>query len=292
LHLTSGQDTAIVEASSPPYNMPIELGPLAVDRRSPVPLYLQLEDILGREILAGRLLPGDQLPAEPALAHHFGVSRSVIRQALTRLDQEGLVRRAHGTGTFVLRNRQRSWLVQDVAGFFRDEVLRHGHDVTSQILKLEVERMPLWATDALGVPESTPGVVLERLRSVDGILTVYDLNYLPDELAKAVAPLANDPHGSLYEELQRAGFALAGGRRIIDSVIAGPRFAELLNVGAWEPLLVIEGVDWDRRLRAFDCYRTWIRPDRMKIEIQVMPTDAGGSRAEDMALASAPNEGG
>jgi GntR family transcriptional regulator len=291
--LTSERYTAIVERSSHPYNMPIELGPLAVDRRSPVPLYLQLEDILGREIIAGRLLPGDQLPAEPALAQHFGVSRSVARQALTRLDQEGLVRRAHGAGTFVSRNRQRAWLVQDVAGFFRDEVVRHGHDVTSQVLRLAIERMPLWATDALGVPEGAPGVVLERLRSVDGILTVYDLNYLPDELAPAVAPLEDDPHGSLYEVLQReGGFTVAGGHRIVDSIIAGPRFAELLHVSAWDPLLVIEGVDWDRHLRAFDCYRTWIRPDRMKIEVQVMPTDAASLRTEDLALASAPKEGG
>lgn len=266
--------------------MPIVLGPLAVDRRSPVPLYLQLEDVLSREIIAGRLSPGDQLPAEPDIAGHFGVSRSVVRQALMRLDQEGLVRRAHGAGTFVLRNRQRSWLVQDVAGFFRDEVERHGHEVTSEILRLGVEPMPLWATDALSVPEGSQGVVLERLRSVDGALTVYDLNYLIAELAPVVFQLEDDPHGSLYEVLQQEGLTVAGGRRIVDSVIAGQRFADILEVKAWEPLLVIEGVDWDRNLRAFDCYRTWIRPDRMKIEVQVLPTGGGAARADAGAVAS------
>jgi GntR family transcriptional regulator len=271
--------------------MPVVLGPLAVDRRSPVPLYLQLEDVLSREIIAGRLSPGDQLPAEPDIAEHFGVSRSVVRQALMRLDQEGLVRRAHGAGTFVLRNRQRSWLVQDVAGFFRDEVERHGHDVTSKILRLAVEPMPLWATDALSVPEGTQGVVLERLRSVDGALTVYDLNYLLGDLAPVVFRLEDDPHGSLYEVLRQEGLSVAGGRRIVDSVIAGQRFADILEVKAWEPLLVIEGVDWDRNLRAFDCYRTWIRPDRMKIEVQVMPTGAGAPRAEAPAVASSAESG-
>jgi GntR family transcriptional regulator len=271
--------------------MPIILGPLAVDRRSPVPLYLQLEDVLSREILAGRLSPGDQLPAEPEIAEHFGVSRSVVRQALMRLDQEGLVRRAHGAGTFVLRNRQRSWLVQDVAGFFRDEVERHGHDVTSKVLRLGVEPMPVWAADALAVPEGSPGVVLERLRWVDGILTVYDLNYLLSELAPVVEMLAEDAHGSLYEVLAQEGLTVAGGRRIVDSVIAGERFADVLDVKAWEPLLVIEGVDWDRNLRAFDCYRTWIRPDRMKIEVQVMPTGPD-ARLEQAGLTTVPREAG
>jgi GntR family transcriptional regulator len=268
--------------------MPVVLGPLTVDRRSPVPLYLQLEDVLSREIIAGRLSPGDQLPAEPDIAEHFGVSRSVVRQALMRLDQEGLVRRAHGAGTFVLRNRQRSWLVQDVAGFFRDEVERHGHEVTSKILRLGVEPMPMWATDALSVPEGSQGVVLERLRSVDGALTVYDLNYLLSELAPVVFRLEDDPHGSLYEVLRQEGLTVAGGRRIVDAVIAGQRFADVLDVKAWEPLLVIEGVDWDRNLRAFDCYRTWIRPDRMKIEVQVMPTSVGGAGTEAAAVAGQP----
>ena len=250
------------------------LDSLAVARQSPVPLYLQLEDALSREIVAGRLVPGDQLPAEPDIAQHFGVSRSVVRQALARLEQEGLVRRAHGAGTFVLRNRQRSWLVQDVAGFFRDEVDRRGHVVTSHVLRLEVEPMPGWACDALGVPERTAGVALERLRSVDDALTVYDLNYLPAELARVVACLENDPIGSLYDVLGRQGLNVAGGRRIVDSVIAGQRFAEVLDVKPSDPLLVIEGVDWDRTLRPFDCYRTWIRPDRMKIEVEVIPADA------------------
>ena len=44
------------------------LDSLAVARQSPVPLYLQLEDALSREIVAGRLVPGDQLPARPGYA--------------------------------------------------------------------------------------------------------------------------------------------------------------------------------------------------------------------------------
>jgi GntR family transcriptional regulator len=231
--------------------------------------------VLSREILAERVSPGGQLPAEPVLAEHFGVSRSVVRQALARLEAAGLVRRAHGAGTFVLSSNQRSWLVQD-AGFFRDEAERGGHDVTSTVLRLGIDEMPLWATDALRTRAGTRGVVLERLRHVDGVVTVYDLNFLPEELAPIVAPLANESHGSLYEVLERHGLAVAGGRRIVGSVIAGERFAELLEVAALDPLLVVEGVDWDQSHTPFDCYRTWIRPDRMKIEVQVVPGTVTG----------------
>lgn len=66
----------------------------------------------------------------------------------------------------------------------------------------------------------------------------------------------------------------------MDSIIAGERFAEILQVEVCEPLLVIEGVDWDHNQRPSDCYRTWIPPNPIKIEVKVMPgaSGAGGQR--------------
>ncbi len=52
-------------------------------------------------IRSGRLAPGDKLPTEAALARSFGVSRSVIREAIARLRQDGVVRSLHGVGAFV-----------------------------------------------------------------------------------------------------------------------------------------------------------------------------------------------
>ncbi len=51
----------------------------------------------------GRLKPGEKLPAEPALAAQFGVSRTVLREALKALELSGYleVRRGYGGGTFV-----------------------------------------------------------------------------------------------------------------------------------------------------------------------------------------------
>jgi DNA-binding LacI/PurR family transcriptional regulator len=53
------------------------------------------------EITSGRLRPGDSLPTEHQLAEMMKVSRSTIRQTLGDLEQEGIVRRVRGKGTFV-----------------------------------------------------------------------------------------------------------------------------------------------------------------------------------------------
>jgi DNA-binding FadR family transcriptional regulator len=59
------------------------------------------DGVSGR-IHAGALKPGDRVPSEPELMREFGVSRTVVREAMSRLQASGLVDTRQGVGTFVL----------------------------------------------------------------------------------------------------------------------------------------------------------------------------------------------
>lgn len=59
-------------------------------------------DGVTERIVSGALGPGQRVPPEPALMREFGVSRSVVREAVSRLQANGLVRTRHGVGSFVL----------------------------------------------------------------------------------------------------------------------------------------------------------------------------------------------
>ena len=65
------------------------------------PKYERLKQYLHAELTAGRLRPGDALPSEQQMAVKLGISRNTVRQALTMLDREGLIRRVQGKGTYV-----------------------------------------------------------------------------------------------------------------------------------------------------------------------------------------------
>ena len=73
-----------------------------VQRRRPRTLALELVDSLGDRIRDGRIVPGDKLPTEAAIMEEFGVSRTVVREAISKLQAGGLVETRHGIGTFVL----------------------------------------------------------------------------------------------------------------------------------------------------------------------------------------------
>lgn len=74
---------------------------LQAGRRRPRSLAQALVDTLGSRIREQQLRPGDRLPTEAALVAEFSVSRTVVREALSRLQAAGLVETRHGIGTFV-----------------------------------------------------------------------------------------------------------------------------------------------------------------------------------------------
>jgi GntR family transcriptional repressor for pyruvate dehydrogenase complex len=70
--------------------------------RRPRTLALELVASLSERIREGRLNAGDKLPTEAAIMAEFGVSRTVVREAISKLQAAGLVDTRHGVGTFVL----------------------------------------------------------------------------------------------------------------------------------------------------------------------------------------------
>lgn len=101
---------------------------------APGPLYLSLAARLRREIARGILKPGTRLPALAAVAREHNVSVVTVRQAIAVLEQEGLVERRQGVGTFVSDHPgvgmsftlQSDW----------ESLLRHLRDKTATVLKV------------------------------------------------------------------------------------------------------------------------------------------------------------
>src|SRR5690606_25422196 len=75
--------------------------PVPVPRRPRNLAQILVEDMSER-IRGGQILPGEKLPTESALMRQFGVSRTVVREALSRLQAAGLVETHHGVGTYAL----------------------------------------------------------------------------------------------------------------------------------------------------------------------------------------------
>mgnify|MGYP000597748284 CR=1 FL=1 len=113
-------------------------------KRVSVPLHAEVAELLRRQILSGKIQAGDKLPALNELSTRFGVARMTIRQAMDALEDEGLIERYAGRGTFAkqieLPTRQKlnmkAELSQLQAMVAQLEVMVMGNDDNAQIVDI------------------------------------------------------------------------------------------------------------------------------------------------------------
>ncbi|MFG2078332.1 GntR family transcriptional regulator [Nonomuraea maritima] len=72
-----------------------------LDRDGPVPLYVQVADVVQERITGGRLRTGDAVPSEATLEAEFGIAKTTARNVARELRRRGLVHTVPGEGTFV-----------------------------------------------------------------------------------------------------------------------------------------------------------------------------------------------
>jgi len=138
-------------------------------------------------ILGGTFRPGSQLPTEAELCAMLGVSRTVVREALRVLEDEGLVTRRHGVGTFV---RNHPILKNLNFNFGITEMIESaGLKAGTSHLAIQNERADAEKAEQLRVELGTPLLTIERVRTAGGRPVVYSLDTFTESL------------------LQKAGFA-------------------------------------------------------------------------------------
>lgn len=101
-----------------------------------LPLYIQLKDILTKKIKDGTLKNGERLPSERELCQTYDVSRITVRQALSDLENKGLISRAHGKGTFVTQSKLEQELYSITP--FQNALLSKGLNPTTKYLDYKI----------------------------------------------------------------------------------------------------------------------------------------------------------
>jgi GntR family transcriptional regulator len=248
----------------------------SIDRNSPVPYYYQLKGFLAGEIEEGSYAPGDRLPGEHELCEAFGVSRTVVRQALAELEAQGLVRRYKGRGTFVAPKKVSESLFQSLTGLHEDVTARGG-TLRSEVRRLERVPAPDWVAEELGLGEGDDVIVLDRLRFVDGVPWVVVATYLPYSLCPGL--LDEDMRDrSLYALLEDGyGVRISHGRRSVEAVAAAAPVARALGIEERDPILLLRSTSYAEDDTPIEHFVAHHRGDLSRFEVNLLRRrDAAG----------------
>jgi len=242
--------------------------PLTLDRGASAPLWQQLARVLRREIESGLLRPDQALPSESELIDRYGVSRTVVREALAELVRAGLIYKVRARGSFVAPQRPDLKFIGSMAGS-SDDLSSTGRSVSTHVLDFEVGTADAGDAAALRIAEGSAVVRLRRLRYVDGTPWLLVDTVLPHERFPTLVR-ANLENRSLYEHLRRHfGVEPHGADRWISAVMPPPDDAQLLELKPGQPVLSIESVAWDVEGVPFERYRALHRSDESRFYVGI-----------------------
>lgn len=124
-----------------------------------LPLHVKITELLSREIAAGHWRTGERLPPESELAATLSVAVGTLRKALAELEQQGVIERRQGSGTYV-KHAPKGKGVYDM---FRLELLHGGGLPTATIISLDCIPPPA-DVPAFGGVQRSSGTLYYRVR--------------------------------------------------------------------------------------------------------------------------------
>ena len=227
-----------------------------LNREAGGPLHAQIRDILHRQIVDLALLPGSSLPTEEELQRQFGVSRSVVRQALSGLADLGLIRRQRGRGSVVASTPVLRRHVQR-AGGLDEQAAAHGQRLRTHVLSVEPSEPPQAGIEALNTTNTWK---IERVRYLDDLPVAFMRTWVPrDFFPHFTAELLEN--ASLLGLMRDHGYHPAGGPRQVQAVSSDTDLARKLDITTREPLLLLQGVTRDALGHGLEWFNVWHSPN-------------------------------
>ncbi|BDX34868.1 putative GntR-family transcriptional regulator [Mycobacterium antarcticum] len=214
------------------------------------------------------LVEGDAFPPERELALRFGVARETVRQALHELLVEGRIER-RGRGTVVSKPK----LVQPLSlRSYTEGALRMGRKPGRLLVTWEdVEAAPELAA-ALEVADGATVMHLERVLLADGQRIGLESTYLPGHRFGAFTETF-DPTTSLYAAIRATGVHFGSAVERVETVLATPREAALLESTTAMPMLRLHRRSLDTDGHPIEVVRSLYRGDRVAFEALLQDRD-------------------
>lgn len=237
-----------------------------IDHYSSEPLYHQLKEILRKNILSGNWKAGQKIPTEQELSKIFGVSKAVVRQAVSLLVEEGFLIKRQGKGTFVVDSRIKQGPRRLTS--FTEELISKGFKPGSIVLEKGIEEADEKISNILNLEIGTNVVFVKRLRLINNEPVGIQIFYCPEYLVPNF--FENDLTGSLYKLLEdRYGLKIRSADEKYYSTILDKHECKLLKVKWPFAGFIVERVAYDVTGNPIEYTQSVIRSDKYSVQIHL-----------------------
>ncbi|WP_171209151.1 MULTISPECIES: GntR family transcriptional regulator [unclassified Ruegeria] len=218
-----------------------------------LPIYVQIAELLIRDIAAGRLIDGERLPPERDMAAELQVSVGTLRKSLAELEKKGMLERIQGSGNYV----RDSGTQNSVYAMFRLELPEGGGLPRADVLSVDHLQKP---ADLPQFGTSQHGSRVRRMRYLNDTIIAVEEIWLDESVGLIDQSLLSD---SLYRYYQhQLGFWITRAEDRV-SIQALPDWTpDGFTKRAGQIAGYIERFSWSETAEPVEFSKTWFDPDR------------------------------
>jgi len=220
-----------------------------------------------------RLPTGSRLPSEHQLMRRFEATRSTVRRAIEHLEQRYLVRRAHGSGTFV--NRPVDYLISSqLAPSLHSTIEAAGSSARTFLIDSAVTAAPASVATRLGIAEGADAVRLVRVGYIDDDPATYAEEWIAPGVLEHV-DVSLRAIESLTEVLRSSRRHPIRAWTRVSTAFAPAEVAERLELRDASQVWHLETVTRDGTSAGEQLLfsRAWMRQDRMRVVVEFEPSE-------------------
>jgi GntR family transcriptional regulator len=241
-----------------------------------IPLYSRIAYSLKHKILSGQFEPGRKLRSEERMAEFYGVSRITIRTALSHLENEQLIMRNRGKGTFVSKSipKQQAPIYKSVRDFVLNTQNSEIKPLTINTVKVGQTRIARDIRSFFSMSNEDEIAQIHRILMVDGAPRYFFENFMTPELASHITLEEIVEKKAIIRILKdNINIKLGRGESYLQAVPLDPDIAEILGYQVFDSFIRTQAFLWFHNEEPFEIGNYFIPAEYFRYKIDIDTTD-------------------
>lgn len=232
-----------------------------IDYQSPI--YLQLREVVRSKIEDGEYPPGTAIPSENVLAETYGINRLTVRNAIDALVKEGLLKRVHGKGVYVMVKFERDL---EVLGGFSQTMNEKNAKSAKKILIRECRVAGEHIAEILKIAPEDTVYYIKRLDYANEEAIAMQEIYIPYNLVPNLEEVDISVF-SMFEIYKFYGVNPVKAWQTLDLVQLSRSDARLINIEDTQTVFLFSCTTYDENQRVIEYSKSYTRGDKCNFTV-------------------------
>jgi len=239
-----------------------------INKNSQIPFYLQVRDDILKKIEDGIFKNEEKIPSEEELCSIYDVSRPTIRQAIRELLNDGKLIIKKGKGTFVIKKKFESLLVDKIVSF-ADELMQKKIPFKDSIIEFKIIKPSTEIAGILEINTEEDVIYYNRIRSIENEPLYNTKGFIINKICPNFIneKIENQSVLNLLESKYNLDFFII--KRYLQPILATMALANLLEIGENTPIHFLETIIYDSDIKPFIYCKDYFRGDKSKFTFKI-----------------------